>query len=272
MVLGFEMQSSAHELQHLRASSLDHHQSLLPKSEGLSSEQSHSASNLAINHETTPYKPSPGWSAIPWKLEILSWIGSLCFFIAIIVVLNVLKGRPLPDLQYGITPNAILTLLATFGQALLIAPVGSALGQMKWLQALEKRPMNNFETLDKASRGPLGSAFLISGRKSGPVASFGAFVTIVALGVSTFTQQSLKYSTVYPYTDEAYMPIAQFINGTGYAPMGNTVQESGVDAEVLNAPYLAFYNPLRTNFTAGSLARCGSNNCTWDSYQTLGLI
>ncbi|KUL83997.1 hypothetical protein ZTR_07092 [Talaromyces verruculosus] len=185
------MQSSTHELQQLRASSLDHNQSLLPKSEG--------------------------WSAIPWKLEILSWIGNLCSFIAIIVVLNVLKGRPLPDLQYGITPNAILTLLATFGQALLIAPVSSALGQMKWLQALEKRPMDNFETLDKASRGPLGSAFLIADRKSGPVTSFGAFVTIVALGVSTFIQRSLKYT--------------QFMNGTGYAPMGNTVQESGVDAE-----------------------------------------
>lgn len=163
------MQSSAHELQHLRESSMDHHQSLLPKSEGLSSEQSRSASNPPIDHETTPHKPSSGWSAIPWKLDILSWIGSLCFFIAIIVVLNVLNGRPLPDLQYGITPNAILTLLATFGQALLIAPVSSALGQMKWLQALEKRPLDNFETLDKASRGPLGSAFLIAGRTSGYV-------------------------------------------------------------------------------------------------------
>jgi hypothetical protein len=81
--------------------------------------------------------------------------------------LNVLNGRPLPDLQYGITPNAIIGLLATFGQALLISPVSSALGQMKWLQALEKRPINNFETLDKASRGPLGSTLLIAGRKSG---------------------------------------------------------------------------------------------------------
>lgn len=300
------MQSPSQELGHLRASSLDHHQSLLPKTEGLSSEQSHSTSNPPIDHETTSYKSSSSGSySIPWKLEILSWIGSLCFFIAIIVVLKVLNGRPLPDLQYGITPNAIIGLLATFGQALLISPVSSALGQMKWLQALEKRPMNNFETLDKASRGPLGSTLLIAGRKSGyvihpklsasasregfipcnsshrkiiltetrPVASLGAIITIVALGISTFTQQSLKYNTIYPHTDEAYMPIAQFINGSGYAPIGDggRLRISGVDREVLNAPYIAFFSPAQTNFTAASTARCESNNCTWDSYQTLGL-
>lgn len=65
------------------------------------------------------------------------------------------------------------------------------------------------------------------------------------------------------------MPIAQFMNGTGNAPIGNGRLEQGVDTEVLNAPYLAFYNLPKTNFTA--TASCGSNNCTWDSYQTLGL-
>ncbi|EEA19442.1 conserved hypothetical protein [Talaromyces marneffei ATCC 18224] len=245
------MQSSSQELEQLRASSLDHHQSLLPKTEDLSSAPSHVASNSPVDHETTPYRPSsPGWSLISWKFEILSWIGSLCFFIAILVVLNVLNGRPLPDLQYGITPNAIIGLLATFGQALLLMPVSSALGQMKWLQALEKRPMDNFETLDKASRGPLGSTKLIVGRKSG----------------------LWTYTTIYLHTDAAYVPIAQFMNGTGWAPIGDTgVIEDGVDTELLNAPYLAFFNPLHTNFTAASIARCGSNNCTWDSYQTLGL-
>lgn len=165
------MQSTSHELQDLRGSSLDHRQSLLPKSEDLNSESHRVAANPTVGHETTPYKPPSGWSAIPWKLEILCWIGSLCFFIAIIVVLRVLNGRPLPDLQFGIQPSAILGLLATFGQALLIAPVSSALGQIKWLQALEERPMNNFETLDKASRGSFGSTLLIAGRKSGYVIS-----------------------------------------------------------------------------------------------------
>ena len=163
------MQSPSLELGHLAASSMDHHQSLLPKDQAQASEQAKLTWNSPGDHQTRPKKKSTGWSAIPWKLEVLSWIGSLCFFIAIIVVLRVWNGRALPDLQFGIRPNAVIGLLATFGQALLIMPVSSALGQMKWLQALHERPIANFETFDKASRGPLGSAFLIAGRKSGYV-------------------------------------------------------------------------------------------------------
>lgn len=113
----------------------------------------------------------------------------------------------------------------------------------------------------------LGVIFILTSFRF--VASFGALLTIVALGISTFTQQSLKYDIIYPYTKNASMPIAQFMNGTGNAPIGNGQIEPGVDAEVLNAPYLAFYNSPGTDFTAA--ASCGSNNCTWDLYQTLGL-
>lgn len=71
------------------------------------------------------------------------------------------------------------------------------------------------------------------------------------------------------------MPIAQFMNGAGDAQIWSSPDSStllqGLDAEVANAPYLAFYNPPGTNFIADSIASCGSNNCTWDSYQTLGL-
>ena len=60
------------------------------------------------------------------------------------------------------------------------------------------------------------------------VASFGAFVTIVALGINTFAQQSLEYITVYPATGDAYMPIAQYVNGSGFAPIGNNLAGKNV--------------------------------------------
>ncbi|KAJ5319231.1 uncharacterized protein N7506_011935 [Penicillium brevicompactum] len=141
------MQSAPQELEEFRSSD-DRQETLLPLSE---SGPSHSLSNPSIK---TTRRSSTTWSLLPWKIEILSWTASLCFFVAIIVVLNVLNGRPLPELRYGITPNAIISLLATFAQSFLIIPVSSSIGQTKWLQAPRKHTLNDLRMVDEASRGP----------------------------------------------------------------------------------------------------------------------
>lgn len=64
------------------------------------------------------------------------------------------------------------------------------------------------------------------------------------------------------------MPIARYMNGVGSAPIGNDASQEGVDSVLTSAPYLAFYSPIGTNFTA--TAHCSTGNCTWSSYQTLG--
>ena len=112
---------------------------------------------------------SPRWIWLSWKWELISWFGGLSFFVTIIAVLGVLNGRPMPNLLFGITPNALIGLLATLAEFLLIVPVHSAVGQIKWLQALQKRPMDEFRIIDEASRGPWGSVLLLSRRKGGYV-------------------------------------------------------------------------------------------------------
>jgi hypothetical protein len=87
---------------------------------------------------------------------------NLLFFIAI----RVLDGRPLPNTKIGITPNTIVGLLATFLELSLVVPVSSAVGQIKWLRALRARPMQEFSTIDEASRGPWGILLLLA-RHSG---------------------------------------------------------------------------------------------------------
>jgi hypothetical protein len=82
-------------------------------------------------------------------------------------VLRVLDGQPLPNTKIGITPNAIVGLLATFVELSLVVPVNSAFGQIKWLRALRARPMQEFRTIDEASRGPWGSFILLTRRSGG---------------------------------------------------------------------------------------------------------
>lgn len=239
----------------------EHQQTLLSSAERQSSESVNSTSML-----------------LQWKVEILSWIGSLCFFTAIVIVLWRLDGQPIPKLPSGImiTPNAIIGLLATFSEILLIVPVHSAIGQIKWLRTTETTPMADFRTFDEASRGPWGSALLIIKGKGGCVnlqfnthyhtalnsnnrfvGTFGAIITIFALGISTFTQQTLKYDNIYPSTLNSQMPVAR------------NIDLKAIDTHLASVPYVALFSPPNTLFTA--TATCGSGNCTWESYQTLGI-
>lgn len=57
-----------------------------------------------------------------------------------------------------ITPNAIISVLATLNKASLLLPVAEMLVQLKWLwfQARERRVFD-LQVFDDASRGPLGS-------------------------------------------------------------------------------------------------------------------
>jgi hypothetical protein len=103
-----------------------------------------------------------------------------------------------------------------------------------------------------------------------PIASLGAIITIIALGIGTFVQQALKYETRYLNSGEALIPTAKYMNGTGRAQLSNQDStESGIDPEVLSASYVGLFSPLNTTYTAS--AHCSTGNCTWESYQTLAV-
>ena len=67
--------------------------------------------------------------------------------------------------------------------------------QSKWLFFRRKsRKLIDFQTIDEASRGPLGSLYLLmclKGRAS--LASAGAIIIFASLAVDPFTQQVLNY-------------------------------------------------------------------------------
>ncbi|EED13719.1 hypothetical protein TSTA_099690 [Talaromyces stipitatus ATCC 10500] len=256
-----------------------HHQSLLPKTEAVTTKQSHLSLTPPAEHQTTLYKrSSSAWNTISWKLEILSWIGSLCLFIAIIVVLKVVDGtstagftawhpaqrnRRVVGHLWGISFDYAREIRPWADE---MAPMASkaANGQFPGFRSSESRAIRKYITYGWSRGGALGmgtpNKIPVELTHPRPLGSFGASLIIVALGISAFTQQPLKYDTVYPHTDEAYMPIAQFMN-------------DGFDTELLAAPDIALFSPAHTNFTAAFISRGGgsSSNCTWESYQTLGV-
>lgn len=98
-----------------------------------------------------------------WFMEILSCLVSLLSLIVIIIILRVYDNQPSSKWPHSITLNSLLALFTTLAQAGLIMPVSEALSQLKWVWFKEdERPLVDFETFDRASRGPLGGIKLLA--------------------------------------------------------------------------------------------------------------
>lgn len=100
-----------------------------------------------------------------WLWETLSLLGSLCCLAAIIGLLAFYDGRTVPDWYYGLTLNALVSVVATVFKGALLVPIASSIGQLAWVR-LEKMPymrLDSFCVYDRASRGPWGSVRFIAG-------------------------------------------------------------------------------------------------------------
>ena len=105
--------------------------------------------------------PSPEKWSSNWTLELLSCVLSLGFLVAIIVVLVSYDGKPIPDWPYGITLNALVSVLSTFMKAATAFAVAEGLSQLKWSWFTRRNTLSDMALLDAASRGPLGAAMVL---------------------------------------------------------------------------------------------------------------
>ncbi|EGP86442.1 uncharacterized protein MYCGRDRAFT_43455, partial [Zymoseptoria tritici IPO323] len=104
-------------------------------------------------------KKSTSWNKIlldTWLPEIFILVLSVACLVTIIVILSVYDGTLSRELPYGITLNAIVSVLATASRSALLFPVAACVGQLKWCWYAKKRPLHDIQTFDDASRGPWG--------------------------------------------------------------------------------------------------------------------
>jgi hypothetical protein len=92
-----------------------------------------------------------------WTLEIISCLTSVIFLAAIIVVLYMYDGKPMPEWPYGITLNALVSVLSTIMKAAMVFIVTEALSQLKWSWFSKGNKLSDLALLDAASRGPAGA-------------------------------------------------------------------------------------------------------------------
>ena len=128
--------------------------------------QNHHTSN---DSDFATYKPHPRDVRLSsnssflgdWWLDVLGVICSALAFIAIIAILYHFENQPQPGWKV-ISLNTVISFLSQFAKFCILAPISTAIGQLKWIWFSEReRQVSELEAFDAASRGFAGGLGLI---------------------------------------------------------------------------------------------------------------
>jgi hypothetical protein len=101
--------------------------------------------------------------------------------------------------------------------------VAACISQWKWAYfRSNRRRLADLDTIEEASRGPLGSFLMLTSVTWG-LGTLGAVVTIVALGIDTFAQQVISNEPVTRWMDDgtASFGLAHSYNGSARTLLDN---------------------------------------------------
>ena len=214
-----------------------------------------------------------------WLLEITAGVLSIVCLVTIIAILAHFDGKPLAKWHSRITPNAMISVLATVSRSSVLLPVAECISQLTWLRFQKPHTLQLIQEFDEASRGALGS-FQILFSTEAIAAWFGAIITLASLAFEPFAQQVLLLNSreLLVNTTSTSVPVSTVFN-TGktnpvsfpvnYYPLGDlahaldpSIRAAGFDGIYSNAitpPYDCRAPTCRYGNFA-SLAVCSS--CT----------
>ncbi|KAI1158857.1 hypothetical protein F5B18DRAFT_639260 [Nemania serpens] len=200
-----------------------------------------------------------------WLWEILAILLSGVSFVSSLIILKIYNNKPVPEFSYGITLNAIISVLTTLSKSSLLVVVSGAISQLKWrwfhnCQATEGRNLLDLQLFDDASRGPWGSIVLLATPRSWSLVSIGAVVSILALAFDPFTQQIITYPsrTIVSLDQPSNISRAElFIAGS---PSVSVLNVSGLIRAALW--------DLQSDIGLPTF-HCPTGNCVWDEFESL---
>ncbi|KAI1332878.1 hypothetical protein F5Y16DRAFT_356859 [Xylariaceae sp. FL0255] len=204
-----------------------------------------------------------------WLWEALAGVLSGTCFILIIIILKFYDQNPVPQFAYGITLNAIISILATFSKSSLLVAVAASISQLKWTwyRSSEGKSLYHMQLFDDASRGPWGSLILLSRACKWPLASIGAFASFSALSFDPSIQQIIFYSSRSGITSDRADQASNISRArTFVADAANKTAILDVQQVVTSALW-----GLSSDTNGQWAARCPTGNCTWDEFESLAL-
>lgn len=235
------------------------------------------------------------WAIDNWIWEFGSWIASALLLGGIALTLSIHNNQPLPEWPFGITINALISLLSTFSTSALMLVLTSVIGQGNWISFSRKdHRVSDFQPYDEASRGPWGSLMFLFTIKwyvlhvdidasaklmeLRNVTSFSAIIVICSLATGPFVQQlavvqsaqvAMDAASLYARTD---YPNPDYSRRTISSPLVYYNLPDIITSSFYRGLY--FSGNLSDPVTRNSFQQrpsCSTGNCTFDEFDTLAI-
>lgn len=110
---------------------------------------------LSENHESWIH------TVLGWGWELLACATSILALCAIVGILLAFNHKSLSDWSYRIKINTLVSVFAQISSTALAIPLSECISQLKWLWFTRNHPLSDFDSFDKASRGPWSSLLLL---------------------------------------------------------------------------------------------------------------
>ncbi|KAI3325243.1 hypothetical protein HD806DRAFT_492396 [Xylariaceae sp. AK1471] len=207
------------------------------------------------------------WSST-WLWEISSiLLGGVCFALTL-VLLKIYDQRAPPQFIYGITLNALISILTTFSKSTILVVVAGAISQLKWrwFQNENGKSVLDTQLFDDASRGPWGSAVLLATPHTWSLVSMGALVSIFALALDPFAQQLLSYPTQQVIATDATTQASNILQAASFV-VGDTSRSR---SDMTNRVIASLWDP-ETEAEGFAAVKCPTGNCAWDDFESLAM-
>ena len=130
----------------------------------------------------------------------------------------------------GVTLNAIISVFSAISKAMLAFTLSECLGQAKWIWfSWQQRPLNALDSIDEASRGPLGSLKLLTQPAARSFISMGAIIVIFSAVIDPFIQLSVgkKEGVKFKNDLSAQIPYAKRYSKGSFTIIEATVGKKG---------------------------------------------
>ncbi|KOS43160.1 hypothetical protein ACN38_g5953 [Penicillium nordicum] len=225
---------------------------------------------LSVSEQQAILQSQTNFLGSSWTFEILNCLIAVAFLVAIILVLYNFDGKPVPEWPYGITLNALVSVLSTAMKAGMVCIATEALSQLKWSWFNQGNKLSDLALLDAASRGPVGALIALFCFVPRHLVTFGCLVLVIAAATDPFVQQVMGIlGRSVPTHGNASIQVCNSSLYTDYG-LGEGPGMNKAPLSTVGAIYSGIFQEQSAN-SKSPLIACATGNCTFAPYQSLGI-